>query len=210
MEVLKDFLLFYGGLFAITNPIGAVPVFIAVTRNLSPEKRKEIARKTTTTVTLTLLVFALVGEWIFKFFGASTDAFSIAGGIILFRMSLEMLSGKISSIKISEEEHLSEEAVTLEEIAIIPLAIPLLSGPGAITTTMLYMAKSPTMAEKSIVLLVIVAIGITVWIVLSAANKIHQKLGTIGIKVITRMMGLILASMAVQMVINGVKGAFNI
>ncbi|AAL80869.1 hypothetical protein PFDSM3638_03720 [Pyrococcus furiosus DSM 3638] len=211
MEVLKDFLLFYGGLFAITNPIGAVPVFIAVTRNLSPEKRKEIARKTSTTVMVTLLVFALVGEWIFKFFGASTDAFSIAGGIILFRMSLEMLSGKLSSVKISEEEeHISEEAVTLEEVAIIPLAIPLLSGPGAITTTMLYMAKSSTMIEKSIVLLVVVAIGITVWIILSAANRIHQKLGTIGIKVMTRMMGLILASMAVQMVINGVKGAFNI
>lgn len=158
------------------------------------------------------MVFALLGQWIFKFFGSSTDAFAIAGGILLFRMALDMLSGKLSSVKISNEEteEFSEEVVTLEEVAIIPLAIPLISGPGAITTVMLYMAKSTTNLQRFAVILTIILIGITVWFVLCSANRIKARLGRVGIKVMTRMMGLILTSMAVQMIINGIKGAFGL
>lgn len=159
------------------------------------------------TVLLTLLTFALIGEWIFSFFGSSVDAFSIAGGILLFRMALDMLSGQISKVKISEEE---AEEITLEDIAIIPLAIPLISGPGAITTVMLYMAKSTTVVEKLMVLLAILLVSITTHLILLSADKVEKKLGKVGIKVLTRMMGLILASIAVQMVINGIKGAFGV
>ncbi len=161
IELLKLFMLLYGGLFAITNPVGAVPVFLGVTHELSVEERREIATKTAITVVLTLLVFALIGQWIFKFFGSTTDAFAIAGGILLFKMAMEMLSGKLSSVKISREEteEFDEEAVTLEEVAIIPLAIPLISGPGAITTVMLYMARSASIPDKVMVLLSIIAIG---------------------------------------------------
>ncbi|AEH24536.1 neutral amino acid NAAT transporter SnatA [Pyrococcus yayanosii] len=203
IEALRTFILLYGGLFAITNPIGAVPVFMSVTRDLSAKGRREIAKKTALTATITLIVFALVGQWIFKFFGSSVDAFAIAGGILLFRMGMEMLSGKLSSVKIDEE---SEEAVTLEEVAVIPLAIPLISGPGAITTVMLYMAREPA----PLVVVVILSIGLTIWAILSSDNRVSQKLGRVGIKVMIRMMGLILTSMAVQMVINGIKGAFEI
>ena len=212
IELLKLFLILYGGLFAITNPVGAVPVFLSVTHELSLKERREIATKTAITVVLTLVVFALIGQWIFKFFGSTTDAFAIAGGILLFKMAMEMLSGKLSSVKISREEteEFDEEAVTLEEVAIIPLAIPLISGPGAITTVMLYMARSASIPDKVIVLLSIIAIGFTVWLVLCSANAIKNRLGRVGIKVMTRMMGLILTSMAVQMIINGIKGAFGI
>ena len=212
IELLKLFLILYGGLFAITNPVGAVPVFLSVTHELSLKERREIATKTAITVVLTLVVFALIGQWIFKFFGSTTDAFAIAGGILLFKMAMEMLSGKLSSVKISREEteEFDEEAVTLEEVAIIPLAIPLISGPGAITTVMLYMARSTSLSDKAIVLLSIIAIGFTVWLVLCSANAIKNRLGRVGIKVMTRMMGLILTSMAVQMIINGIKGAFGI
>ena len=212
IELLKLFVIFYGGLFAITNPIGAVPVFLSVTHDLSVRERREIAAKTAITVVITLVVFALIGQWIFKFFGSTTDAFAIAGGILLFKMAMEMLSGKLSSVKISREETegFDEEAVTLEEVAIIPLAIPLISGPGAITTVMLYMAKSASIADRAILILTIVTIGLTVWLVLCSANAIKSRLGRVGIKVMTRMMGLILTSMAVQMIINGIKGAFGI
>jgi len=212
IELLKLFMLLYGGLFAITNPVGAVPVFLSVTHELSVKERREIATKTAITVVLTLVVFALIGQWIFKFFGSTTDAFAIAGGILLFKMAMEMLSGKLSSVKISREEteEFDEEAVTLEEVAIIPLAIPLISGPGAITTVMLYMARSASIPDKTMVLLSIIAIGFTVWLVLCSANAIKNRLGRVGIKVMTRMMGLILTSMAVQMIINGIKGAFGI
>ncbi len=212
IELLKYFLLLYGGLFAITNPVGAVPMFLSITHDLDPVNRREIANKTSVSVILTLLTFALIGQWIFKFFGSSVDAFSIAGGILLFKMGLEMLSGKLSSVKISREEteEFGEDVVTLEEVAIIPLAIPLISGPGAITTVMIYMAKSGTLPGKLTVMTTIVTIGLTVWLVLHSANRIQERLGRVGIKVMTRMMGLILTSMAVQMIINGIKGAFGL
>ncbi|NJE08783.1 neutral amino acid NAAT transporter SnatA [Thermococcus sp. M39] len=207
MIVLKHLLYAYAALFAITNPIGAVPVFLSVTHGISLRDRVRIAKKVIITVFLTLVIFAVIGEWIFSFFGSSVDAFSIAGGILLFRMALDMLSGQISKVKISEEE---AEEITLEDIAIIPLAIPLISGPGAITTVMLYMAKSPTVVEKSMVLLAVLLVSITTYLILLSADKVEKKLGKVGIKVLTRMMGLILASIAVQMVINGIKGAFNL
>jgi len=212
IELIKHFLILYTGLFAITNPVGAVPVFLSVTHDLSRSQRREIAKKTAITVVVTLITFALIGQWIFKFFGSSTDAFAIAGGILLFRMAMEMLSGKLSTTKISQEEteEFSEEVATLEEVAIIPLAIPLISGPGAITTVMLYTAKSTSLPEKVTVIASIVAIGLTVLLVLCSANRIKAKLGRVGIKVMTRMMGLILTSMAVQMIINGIKGAFGL
>ncbi|CAD5244938.1 neutral amino acid NAAT transporter SnatA [Thermococcus camini] len=212
IELVKHFVILYGGLFAITNPVGAVPVFLGVTHDLSWGQRREIAQKTATTVIVTLVVFALIGEWIFKFFGSSIDAFAIAGGILLFKMAMDMLSGRLSTVKISKEEteEFSEEVVTLEEVAIIPLAIPLISGPGAITTVMLYMAKSTSVPEKATVIASILAIGLTVWLILCSSNRIQRKLGRVGIKVMTRMMGLILTSMAVQMIINGIKGAFGI
>jgi len=212
IEYLKYFVLLYGGLFAITNPIGAVPVFLSVTHDLGFRERREIATKTSITVVVTLVTFALIGEWIFRFFGFSLDAFAIAGGILLFKMAMEMLSGKLSTVKISREEtaEFSEDVVTLEEVAIIPLAIPLISGPGAITTVILYMARSTSLPEKATVLASIVAIGLTVWLILCSSNRIQRKLGRVGIKVMTRMMGLILTSMAVQMIINGIKGAFGL
>ncbi|MBO8173929.1 MAG: neutral amino acid NAAT transporter SnatA [Thermococcus sp.] len=207
MIILKHLLYAYAALFAITNPIGAVPVFLSVTHGVSLRDRVRIAKKVMITVLLTLLTFALIGDWIFSFFGSSVDAFSIAGGILLFRMALDMLSGQISKVKISEEE---AEEITLEDIAIIPLAIPLISGPGAITTVMLYMAKSTTVVEKSMVLLAVLLVSTTTYLILLSADKVEKKLGKIGIKVLTRMMGLILASIAVQMVINGIKGAFSL
>ncbi|WP_010478187.1 neutral amino acid NAAT transporter SnatA [Thermococcus zilligii] len=212
IEYLKYFILIYGGLFAITNPIGAVPVFLSVTRDLGWKERREIATKTAITVVITLLVFALIGQWIFKFFGSSTDAFAIAGGILLFRMAMEMLSGNISTVKISREEteEFSGEAVTLEEVAIIPLAIPLLSGPSAITTVMLYTARSHQIFEKALIIASIIAVGLTAWLILYFSSKIQERLGRLGIKVMTRMMGLILASMAMQMIINGIRGAFGL
>ncbi len=212
IELLKYFMILYGGLFAITNPVGAIPMFLSITHDLDPTNRREIANKTSVSVILTLLTFALIGQWIFRFFGSSVDAFSIAGGILLFKMGLEMLSGKLSSVKISREEseEFGEDAVTLEEVAIIPLAIPLISGPGAITTVMIYMAKSGGLPGKLTVITTIVVVGLTVWLVLHSANRIQERLGRVGIKVMTRMMGLILTSMAVQMIINGIKGAFGL
>lgn len=141
-------------------------------------------------------------------FGSTIDAFAIAGGILLFKMALEMLSGNLSTVKISHEEE--EEVVTLSEIAIIPLAIPLISGPGSITTVMIHMAKNVSYLGKAAVVFAILMTSFLVYLVLRSAEKVQQRLGRVGIRLITRMMGLILASMAVQLVINGIKGAFGL
>jgi len=127
---------------------------------------------------------------------------------LLFKMALEMLSGNLSTVKISHEEE--EEVVTLSEIAIIPLAIPLISGPGSITTVMIHMAKNVSYLGKAAVVFAILMTSFLVYLVLRSAEKVQQRLGRVGIRLITRMMGLILASMAVQLVINGIKGAFGL
>ncbi|WP_087036698.1 neutral amino acid NAAT transporter SnatA [Thermococcus litoralis] len=205
----KTFLYVFGTLFAVMNPIGAVPVFLSIAQHCrSYEGRISLAKRTSVAVFMTLITFALLGEWIFKFFGSTIDAFAIAGGILLFRMALEMLSGSLSTIKITHEEE--EEAVSLSEIAIIPLAIPLISGPGSITTVMIHMAKSSDYLGKIAVILAIFVASLSVYLVLMSAEKVQQRLGRVGIRLITRMMGLILASMAVQLVINGIKGAFGL
>lgn len=205
----KTFLYVFGTLFAVMNPIGAVPVFLSIAQHCrSYEGRISLAKRTSVAVFMTLITFALLGEWIFKFFGSTVDAFAIAGGILLFRMALEMLSGSLSTIKITHEEE--EEAVSLSEIAIIPLAIPLISGPGSITTVMIHMAKNTNYLGKIAVILAIFMASSSVYLVLTSAEKVQRRLGRVGIRLITRMMGLILASMAVQLVINGIKGAFGL
>ncbi|WP_042701635.1 neutral amino acid NAAT transporter SnatA [Thermococcus sp. PK] len=205
----KTFLYVFVTLFAVMNPIGAVPVFLSIAQHCrSYEGMRSLAKRTSVAVFMTLITFALLGEWIFKFFGSTIDAFAIAGGILLFRMALEMLSGSLSTIKITHEEE--EEAVSLSEIAIIPLAIPLISGPGSITTVMIHMAKSSDYLGKIVVILAIFVASLSVYLVLMSAEKVQRKLGKVGIRLITRMMGLILASMAVQLVINGIKGAFGL
>ncbi|RLF77869.1 hypothetical protein DRN39_02895 [Thermococci archaeon] len=210
LEIVKGFIYLYAGLIAIMNPFGAVPVFLSLTTGISLKERIEVARRTGITVVVTLVVFALIGQWIFSFFGSSVDAFSIAGGILLFKMAFEMLSGQISKVKISEEEEEEAEMITLGDLAIIPLGIPFISGPGSITTVMIYMAKSTTILERVAVLLAILFASATAYLILLSADGIEKRLGRVGIKVLTRMMGLILASMAVQMVINGIKGAFGL
>ena len=210
LEIVKGFIYLYAGLIAIMNPFGAVPVFLSLTTGISLKERIEVARRTGITVVVTLVVFALIGQWIFSFFGSSVDAFSIAGGILLFKMAFEMLSGQISKVKISEEEEEEAEMITLGDLAIIPLGMPFISGPGSITTVMIYMAKSTTILERVAVLLAILFASATAYLILLSADGIEKRLGRVGIKVLTRMMGLILASMAVQMVINGIKGAFGL
>ncbi|USS40777.1 MarC family protein [Thermococcus aggregans] len=209
ISFFKTFLYVFGTLFAVMNPIGAVPVFLSIVQQCkSREGIISLAKRTSVAVLITLTTFALVGEWIFKFFGSTIDAFAIAGGILLFRMAMEMLSGNLSTVKISHEEE--EEAVTLSEIAIIPLAIPLISGLGSITAVMIPMAKNVDYSGKAAVILAIFVASFSVYLVLRSAEKVQQRLGRVGIRLITRMMGLILASMAVQLVINGVKGAFGL
>ncbi|AIJ06336.1 multiple antibiotic resistance (MarC)-related protein [Methanocaldococcus bathoardescens] len=198
------FILAFTSIFSILNPFGAVPVFITLTESYPRKERDLVARKTVIYTLAILLVFALFGEWILKFFGISLDAFKIAGGILLLLISLDMVRGK-QEAKIHRKE--IEAAYEIDEIALMPLATPLLAGPGSITACMVAMAEAPTFGDKFLVVLAILAsLGIT-YLTLLSAESVLDRIGKLGIRILTRMMGLILTAIAVQMVVNGIKGA---
>jgi len=153
-----------------------------------------------------LVTFALMGKYILLFFGISIQAFSIAGGILLFTISLDMLHGKISGVRHSKTEQ--EAATELDDIAVIPLAMPLLAGPGAITSVIVLMTKAQGYNDKLAVLLAIFLCVIAAHVTLKSSEKIEDRLSPIGIKIMTRMMGLILAAISVQMMLGGIKEIF--
>ncbi|XRO75400.1 NAAT family transporter [Methanocaldococcus sp. 28A] len=201
---LQYFILAFTSIFSILNPFGAVPVFITLTESYPKKERDLVAKKTVIYTLAILLVFTLFGEWILKFFGISLDAFKIAGGILLLLISLDMVRGKQES-KIQRKD--IEAAYEIDEIALMPLATPLLAGPGSITACMVAMAEAPTFGDKFLVILaILVSLGIT-YLTLLSAESVLDKIGKLGIRILTRMMGLILTAIAVQMVVNGIKGA---
>ncbi|ACV24792.1 NAAT family transporter [Methanocaldococcus fervens] len=201
---LQYFILAFTSIFSILNPFGAVPVFIALTESYPKKEMDLVAKKMVIYALVILLAFALFGEWILKFFGISLDAFKIAGGILLLLISLDMVRGK-QEAKIHKKD--VEAAYEIDEIALMPLATPLLAGPGSITACMVAMAEAPTIDDKFLVILaILVSLGIT-YLTLLSAESILGKIGKLGIRILTRMMGFILTAIAVQMIVSGIKGA---
>ena len=201
---LQYFILAFTSIFSILNPFGAVPVFITLTESYPKKERDLVAKRTVIYALAILLAFTLFGEWILKFFGISLDAFKIAGGILLLLISLDMVGGQ-QEAKIHRKE--IEAAYEIDEIALMPLATPLLAGPGSITACMVAMAEAADIGDRFLVILaILLSLGIT-YLTLLSAEKVLDKIGRLGIRILTRMMGLILTAIAVQMIVNGIKGA---
>ncbi len=189
-------------IFFIVDPIAAVPSFLAMTARHSPSHRRRQAKQAAWTLFGVLSAFALAGSLIFKVFGITLPALKIAGGLLLFLVAIEMLEAKRSGTKESDEELAEGEAK--DEVGIAPMGIPMLAGPGAISTAMVLMGQSRYWWQA---LPVFVAIGITsfiAYVVLASAERVRTRLGETGIRVLMRVMGLVLAAIAVQFVINGV------
>ncbi|MEF8848176.1 MAG: MarC family protein [Candidatus Thermoplasmatota archaeon] len=151
--------------------------------------------------TLTLVVFGLIGKYIFMLFSISIPAFRIAGGLLLIRVSFSMLYGSTPGTKSTENE--KQESIEKEMIGVIPMAIPMLSGPGAISTVILYVSKRDILETISVFISILLTMVIT-YIMLRNADRIFQKVGKTGSLAISRIMGLILAAVAVQFLINGI------
>ncbi|NPA63319.1 MAG: NAAT family transporter [Methanococci archaeon] len=201
---IQYFILAFSSIFSILNPFGAVPVFITLTESYPKKERNLVAKKTVIYALAILLSFALFGSLILKFFGISLDAFKIAGGILLLLISLDMVRGH-QEAKLHRKE--IEAAYEIDEIALMPLATPLLAGPGSITACMVAMAEAPDIGDKFLVIVaILISLGIT-YITLLFAEKLLDKIGKLGIRILTRMMGLILTAIAVQMIVSGIKGA---
>jgi multiple antibiotic resistance protein len=188
----------------VVDPIGVVPIFVAMTTRATAEKCLATARTACFTAGALLIFFALFGGFIFRMFGVSLAAFRVAGGLVLILTALDMLRAKPASTRTSPEE--TTEGMEQEDIAIVPLAMPLLAGPGALATVMTLMGQYGNTLEGSLsVLLSIVLTTLVAYLVLRSANVIRRVLRATGIAILERVFGLILAAVAVQFVFEGGK-----
>lgn len=188
-------------LISIINPLGIIPIFLTITADQSLAQKKATTKRTVTSVILILLVSAYIGNSILDFFGIDIDSFRVAGGILLLLMSVHMLQAKIPSVKTNDDEH--REAVIKEDVAVVPLAIPLLAGPGAISTVILFSSSMPTFLEKIELGAVIILASALILPTLLLSKPIGERLKSTGLNISTRIMGLILASIAIKFIAEG-------
>lgn len=196
-------LLAFTSLVAIVNPLMTAPLFLTLTDGYTPEHRQQALRTAVITGTSVLVVFALLGGAIFQIFGITIHAFRIAGGIILFGIGLDMLQAKPSRVRATPEEE--REGLRKDEIGITPLGVPILVGPGSITTVMVLMADAPSTLHVAVVLLVIGATLGGTYLLLNQGQRILMLFGRTGLNVMTRIMGLLVAVVAVQFILDGIR-----
>lgn len=198
----NDYVRMFTGLFAIMNPIGTVPLYLNFTENLKTQ-RAQVARATAIAVGIILTTTMLLGVHILHFFSISIDAFRIAGGILLMFIAFGMLEARRGRVRHTQEE--DEEAIDSSSVAVVPLALPLIAGPGAISTIILFSNQTKTMDDKLALFCVCLLVAFSVWAILRLAPQIGNRISKTSMNVMTRVMGLILASMAVEFIIGGVR-----
>jgi multiple antibiotic resistance protein len=205
-EWLSFSLLSLSAIFFVVDPMGAIPVFMAMTGGDSPEKRRDIARRASVAAFLVLTTFAVAGTLIFKVFGITLGAFKVAGGVLLLLTSIEMLRAQPQRTRMTPEaERVGAET---EDVAIFPLAIPLLAGPGSIATVTTLMAKAGRKAFAIPVILSIALTCVASYAMLVAADRISRLLGVTGLSVMNRVIGLIIGAIAVQFMFDGLRDTF--
>jgi multiple antibiotic resistance protein len=202
-DILAFALVAIPSLLVIINPLMVTSVFISLTGGYPPEARRKLARRTSIIAFGVLLAFAVSGSLLFKFFSITIGAFQIAGGIILFSVALGMLHAQPTRTNQTPEE--LAEAMRRDDIAVVPLAIPMTSGPGAITTVIVLSSEARSPANMVVLFVALVVALVTLWLMLRNAARIGRFLGPSGLNIATRLMGLILATVAVQFVIHGIE-----
>ena len=190
----------------IVDPIAVVPTYLVITRRETPEQRAMTARRACIAAALILIVFALAGSFIFQLFGITLEAFRIAGGLILWVVAMDMLHGERRTQESGPE---IVEGQQKEDVAVTPLAMPMLAGPGAISTIIVLEGQARTVPQKIVVHASIILTLLISWIVLRVGEGVIQRMGQTGVRVMTRIMGLLLAAIAVQFVITGARDAIK-
>jgi multiple antibiotic resistance protein len=194
-------------LFAIVDPVGVIPIFMSATQGYSDAQRSLAARVAAITVVVALAAFTFVGEPLLAFFGVRLAAFSVAGGLLLLLLALAMVQARVSPQRQTREE--AVEAEEKEAVGVVPLGIPLLAGPGAITHVIIASGGARgDLVDKSAMLLPILLVGLSVWLSFRLAPAIAAKMGATGIHVVTRLMGLIIAAISVEMMASGLGKLF--
>jgi multiple antibiotic resistance protein len=197
-------------LFVVIDPIGMAPIFAAITRGQTDGYRRRMAKRGTVIATVILVLFAIGGESFLKVLGIGMPAFRIAGGILLFLVALDMLFAHDTPLR--RTSHIEEEeAEHKHDISVFPLAIPLIAGPGALTSVVLLMGTAGgSLLRQGVVLLVLVGVMASLLFALLLTTRMMRYLGVTGVNVVTRFFGLVLAALAVQFVLDGAREAFSL
>lgn len=188
-------------LFAIIDPVGIIPIIIAFTAGMSTQRRERVGRIASLSVLGILLAALLVGELLLEFFGISIHSFRTAGGILLLLMGIEMLNAK-------KQLPESDDGESTATIAIVPLSTPLLAGPGAISATILDAHKGSGISHYGVMIFIILLLCLSVWLTFRVAPWIAEKLGHMGANIVSRLMGLLVAAIAVEFIAGGLRGLF--
>jgi len=203
MTLQEYTLLASSSLFVIVDPIAAVPAFLAMTPSDTPAQRTRMAALACTVSAVVLVGFALAGPWIFHLLGITLPAFKIAGSIVLLIVALDMLRARRSEVQETYAE--TAAGAAKDDIAITPLAIPMLAGPGACSTALLLQHKAAGVAQYLALYASIIGVCLASYVILRLAAHGAKRLNPIALRIITRVMGLVLASVAVQFALDGFR-----
>ena len=201
--IVRFSLLALSSIFFLVDPFAAIPSFLAITQSADPVRRKRMARKGAITCFIVLTSFAVAGQLIFRLFGITLPAFEIAGGLILLLIGLDMLQARRSQTQETLGD--AEEAAAKEDAGIVPLGVPMLAGPGAISSVMVLVGQAPSLWhwQMGAILGSIAITALASYWVLAGAGRVRQVMGETGIRILVRIMGLLLVALAMQLFING-------
>ncbi len=196
----------FAAVFAIVNPLGATSFFVVLTQDYPTDLKKRVIQKAVLAASVTLILFAFGGYFIFSIFGTTLPAFEVAGGILLFRVGLSMMQGERPRTQLTQQDR--EEALQKEVVGVVPLGIPMFAGPGAITTVIVLMSGYYAPFDPLQIVAVIGSVLATMaigWLFLQNADRIFLRIGRMGVYAFSRIMGIMVAAVAVQFVFNGIQ-----
>ncbi|MBN2746347.1 MAG: NAAT family transporter [Bacteroidales bacterium] len=191
----------FTGFLALINPLGVTPVFLTMTSDLTQKQRVKTAFTAVLTAFITLTIFAFAGQLLFKFFGISVAAFRVAGGIIFFMMGFDMLNARVSRLKYDSADVEKE----MNDIAVTPLGIPMIAGPGSITNAIVLMDDAHTISHKIILPVAILVVLLATFFAMVAGSSVTRFLGETGNRIMLKLMGLIMMVIAVEFFFAGLK-----
>ena len=197
----QEYLEILTAIIVIVDPLGAIPIFISLTSGQSEPERRQTARVAVVVGTIVLIISCLVGAPLLRFFGIRLASFQVGGGILIMLLAVSMLNARLSAAKETEEE--AREAESKENVAVVPLAVPLLAGPAAISTMIIYAHRQPGWFHKGFLIAAAAGAMALVWLMLRLSIPLSRKLGKTGLHNVTRLMGLLLAAIAVEFIVTG-------
>ena len=207
MDALTFFMYSFVSLFVIVNPVSGVLTFISLTTQLSFEQKNDMAKRSVILASIIALFFALTGDMLLQIFSINVDSLRVAGGILLFAIAFDMMHAKISRESVTDEE--ITESQKRDDIWIFPIAMPILTGPGTITTIIVLIGSTELVEHKLIVLLAIIFTFAASLVIFIFSRRIHKWVGYTGMLVFTRIMGLFLAALAVDFITRGIWNIYQ-